>query len=77
MGVAYFVGECAEQHQNTATASLINALGGLLPMIPYFIFVHNVQMALFVSIGITAVVLIAFGKNPRASESSVVCGRTP
>lgn len=55
MGVAYFVGEWAEQYRNTATAFLINALGGLLPMIPYFIFVQDVQTALFVSIGITAV----------------------
>ena len=30
-------------------------------MIPYFIFVKNVYTGLFVSIGVTAVVLIAFG----------------
>lgn len=30
-------------------------------MIPYFIFVNDVNEALFVSIGITAVVLLAFG----------------
>jgi VIT1/CCC1 family predicted Fe2+/Mn2+ transporter len=30
-------------------------------MIPYFIFSKNVNEALFVSIGITAVVLLAFG----------------
>ena len=30
-------------------------------MIPYFAFQHNVNHALFTSIGITAVVLVAFG----------------
>lgn len=35
-------------------------LGGLLPMIPYFI-LHRTSTALFVSIGITGVVLLAFG----------------
>ena len=30
-------------------------------MIPYFIFKHNVNRALFCSIGITVVILIAFG----------------
>lgn len=36
-------------------------VGGLLPMIPYFIFTKHVNRALFTSIGITAVVLFAFG----------------
>ena len=36
------------------------AVGGTIPMIPYFIY-DNVHHALFVSIGITVVVLIAFG----------------
>lgn len=35
-------------------------LGGLLPMIPYFC-MHKVSTALFVSIGITAAVLVVFG----------------
>lgn len=35
-------------------------LGGLIPMIPYFA-MKNVTHALFVSIGITVVVLLAFG----------------
>ncbi|SMR50702.1 unnamed protein product [Zymoseptoria tritici ST99CH_3D1] len=35
-------------------------LGGLLPMIPYFA-MHTVNHALFTSIGITVVILIAFG----------------
>ncbi|KAF2170121.1 hypothetical protein M409DRAFT_36014 [Zasmidium cellare ATCC 36951] len=35
--------------------------GGLLPMIPYFAFKHNVNNALLTSIGITGVVLLAFG----------------
>lgn len=34
--------------------------GGLLPMIPYFA-MTNVTHALFVSIGITFVILVAFG----------------
>ncbi|KAK5130883.1 hypothetical protein LTR08_001604 [Meristemomyces frigidus] len=36
-------------------------VGGLLPMIPYFAFKNNVNHALFCSIGITTVILIAFG----------------
>ena len=35
--------------------------GGLLPMIPYFIFMHRINTALYTSIGVTAAVLIAFG----------------
>jgi predicted membrane protein (TIGR00267 family) len=34
--------------------------GGLIPMIPYFAY-HNINHALFTSIGITVVVLIIFG----------------
>lgn len=35
-------------------------IGGLVPMIPYFV-MHNVTHALFVSIGITVVILLGFG----------------
>ncbi|KIW89904.1 uncharacterized protein Z519_09333 [Cladophialophora bantiana CBS 173.52] len=35
-------------------------IGGLLPMIPYFA-IHRATHALFVSIGITAIILIVFG----------------
>jgi predicted membrane protein (TIGR00267 family) len=35
-------------------------LGGLIPMVPYFIF-HNINHALFTSIGITVVILLVFG----------------
>jgi VIT1/CCC1 family predicted Fe2+/Mn2+ transporter len=35
-------------------------LGGIIPMIPYFAF-QNVNHALFTSIGITFVLLVAFG----------------
>jgi vacuolar iron transporter family protein len=35
-------------------------IGGLIPMIPYFA-MANVTHALFVSIGITIVILLAFG----------------
>lgn len=59
MGLSYFIG--------TLNPSLIPikqptnyVIGGLLPMIPYFA-MTNVTHALFVSIGITFVILIAFG----------------
>jgi len=39
---------------------LAYVFGGLLPMIPYFC-VHQVSKALFISIGITAAVLVVFG----------------
>jgi len=35
-------------------------VGGILPMIPYFI-AHDVNTALFISIGITVVILLVFG----------------
>jgi predicted membrane protein (TIGR00267 family) len=35
-------------------------LGGLIPMIPYFA-IHNLNHALFVSIGITVLMLLSFG----------------
>ena len=38
----------------------LTPIGGLIPMIPYFI-MHNVTHALFVSIGITAFILVIFG----------------
>ncbi|KAE9376203.1 DUF125-domain-containing protein [Stipitochalara longipes BDJ] len=42
------------------TMGLSYFIGGLIPMIPYFI-MHDVTHALFVSIGITALVLLVFG----------------
>jgi VIT1/CCC1 family predicted Fe2+/Mn2+ transporter len=36
-------------------------VGGLIPMVPYLIIKGNVDKALFVSIGITVVMLLAFG----------------
>lgn len=36
-------------------------IGGLLPMIPYFAGLKNVCHALFISIGITVVILLMFG----------------
>lgn len=38
----------------------VSIAGGLIPMIPYFI-MQNVTHALFISIGITIVILLAFG----------------
>jgi VIT1/CCC1 family predicted Fe2+/Mn2+ transporter len=35
-------------------------LGGLLPMIPYFIF-HSIDRALYTSIGVSSVILLSFG----------------
>lgn len=40
---------------------LTDCAGGLLPLMPYFIFPSDVQHALFLSIGLTGVVLLAFG----------------
>ena len=52
--------------------------GGLLPMIPYFIWIHDVQEALQYSIGITGAVLLAFGavkaKITGARNRDVVIG---
>lgn len=42
------------------TNMMIEHLGGILPMVPYFA-MHRVVDALFVSIGITVVILLAFG----------------
>jgi vacuolar iron transporter family protein len=58
MGLSYFLG-------NLFTSSMFKAIltiliGGLLPMIPYMV-MTNVNDALFVSIGITFVILIVFG----------------
>lgn len=36
-------------------------VGGLIPMLPYFFIHENVTHALFISIGITVVILIVFG----------------
>ena len=45
---------------SAATMGLSYFLGGLVPMIPYFA-MHDATKALFVSIGVTAVILLAFG----------------
>ncbi|KAJ6093573.1 Vacuolar iron transporter 1 [Penicillium sp. IBT 16267x] len=45
---------------SAATMGFSYFIGGLLPMIPYFV-MSNVLHALFVSIGITVIVLISFG----------------
>jgi vacuolar iron transporter family protein len=45
---------------SAAVMGLSYFLGGLIPMIPYFAF-HNVNHALFTSIGITVVILLIFG----------------
>uniref|UniRef100_A0A093VRB0 Vacuolar iron transporter 1.1 n=1 Tax=Talaromyces marneffei PM1 TaxID=1077442 RepID=A0A093VRB0_TALMA len=62
MGLSYFIGMLKQplksQRTNALTKSLI--IGGLLPMIPYFA-MTNVTHALFVSIGITFVILVVFG----------------
>ncbi|OAP56207.1 hypothetical protein AYL99_09386 [Fonsecaea erecta] len=48
MGISYFIG-------------IFHTIqGGLLPMIPYFA-IHHATNALFVSIGLTAIILIVFG----------------
>ncbi|PMD47088.1 DUF125-domain-containing protein [Hyaloscypha variabilis F] len=45
---------------SAVTMGLAYFIGGIIPMIPYFI-MKNVTYALFVSIGITAVILLCFG----------------
>lgn len=58
MGLAYFIGQPLSP--SYLSSPLIQKTGGLIPMIPYFA-VTNVTHALFISIGITVVVLLAFG----------------
>jgi vacuolar iron transporter family protein len=61
MGVSYLLGKLSIF---TVLASGImntnRAKGGLIPMIPYFA-VQQVNTALFISIGVTAVMLLIFG----------------
>jgi vacuolar iron transporter family protein len=45
---------------SSLTMGLAYFVGGLLPMIPYFA-IRHATTALFVSIGITAFILIVFG----------------
>ncbi len=45
---------------SAATMGASYFIGGLIPMIPYFA-MHDVTHALFVSIGITVVILLVFG----------------
>lgn len=59
MGISYFIGKSTRQPCHNAP--LTEVPGGLLPMIPYFVFVKDVNKALFTSIGVTAIVLLAFG----------------
>ncbi|KAK5188391.1 Protein ccc1 [Exophiala xenobiotica] len=60
MGIAYFVGLCLRNvDESTLDADQVRK-GGLLPMIPYFA-IRHATTALFVSIGITAVILMVFG----------------
>lgn len=59
MGISYFVGKSMSRPSNDMEVTILT--GGLLPMIPYFIFVHDVKHALYTSIGVSAVVLLLFG----------------
>lgn len=58
LGGSYFV--CMDINSRSIEMIANRLSGGLIPMIPYFI-MHNVDHALFVSIGITVVVLLIFG----------------
>lgn len=49
-----------EAYLTAVVMGLAYLVGGLLPMIPYFVIKHTTT-ALFISIGITAVILIVFG----------------
>jgi VIT1/CCC1 family predicted Fe2+/Mn2+ transporter len=57
MGSAYFIGMI---FLFSDFSPWLTSLGGLIPMIPYFA-IKDVTHALFVSIGITVVMLLAFG----------------
>lgn len=57
MGAAYFIGTSSFP---PIAISTLTIEGGLIPMIPYFA-MDNVTHALFVSIGITVVILNIFG----------------
>jgi hypothetical protein len=61
MGLAYLVGK-SRCRQTASSHSSLTKLhqGGLLPMIPYFA-ITNTTHALFVSIALTSVILLAFG----------------
>lgn len=58
MGFAYFAGK----YLLSSLCSILysHSLGGIIPMIPYFA-IARVTNAFFVSIGLTALVLLAFG----------------
>lgn len=58
MGAAYFIG--TSSLPCPTLCSSLTTEGGLIPMIPYFA-MSNVAHALFVSIGITVVILNVFG----------------
>lgn len=59
MGVSYFVGKRGHHVVQTLDANILP--GGLLPMIPYFAVPGNIFTALYISIGVTCVVLLLFG----------------
>lgn len=58
MGLSYLIGKCV--YFPSHYQHCLSREGGLLPMIPYFV-TKDVTCALFVSIGITTVILILFG----------------
>lgn len=60
MGASYFIGESQTQSYEETLPLTEEQQGGLIPMIPYFA-MKSVTHALFVSIGITVVILLAFG----------------
>lgn len=60
MGLAYFIGKLHYATVYLTFEKVLTVEGGLIPMIPYFA-MKNVTHALFVSIGITFVILIVFG----------------
>ncbi len=59
MGASYFIGKGTRAWKTHQSADHNNK-GGLIPMIPYFA-MQNVTHALFISIGITVVILLVFG----------------
>lgn len=60
MGSSYFVGMHGSLRFLSIFVLTPVLIGGLIPMLPYFV-IDTVVHALFVSIGITVVILLVFG----------------
>lgn len=68
MGLANFIGKARSLHPREYSTHS-SMLGGLIPMIPYFA-VEEVTSGLYISIGVTAVILLIVGYLKCAITSS-------